>query len=261
MPSISDELRPSALPGWVIVARRYSVEIAIAAIVLVTLVVTSSNLAEGPIAAFTFALQDLLPLVVCLLISDSLLRHMGSLKHLGLIAHHLLTIVLAGIFDESLEWLFQYVSQQQDLSLSSWSLEVIEGCVYAGVFWSVCLLIRAGLRRASGADASAPSPPAGFLSLLSARLRDDIRWMKAEGNYVGVHGSGGSDLVNYVFSRAVEEAGQLGLQVHRSYWVAIDAVDKLERKGDRTFIVLNSEERIPVSRSFLRDVKRRLNLN
>ncbi|MEM7053160.1 MAG: LytTR family DNA-binding domain-containing protein [Pseudomonadota bacterium] len=262
MPSISDELQPYDQAGWQTVAHRYRVEATIAAVVFITLVVTSSNLAQAPFESFSFALQNLLPLVACLLISDSLLRRFGLFERIGPMAHHLLIIVIAGVLAESLEWLFQLRLLEQDNSWSGWGLEVIEGCAFAAVFWSVCLLIRAALQRASGPKATDDtSPPAGFLGLLPASLRNDIRWMKAEGNYVGVHGPNSSELINYGFSRAIEEAGPLGLQVHRSYWVAIDAVDRLERKSDRTFVVLDSQERLPVSRSFLRDVKRHIRAN
>ena len=261
MPLISDELQPSEPHDGLSIVRRYGVEMAIAAVAFVTLVVTSANLAHAPFESFVFALQDLLPLVACLLISDSVLRRFNSFERVGPIAHHLLTIGLAGALEESIEGLYRLVVLQQPSSWTGWGLELVEGCTYAAVFWSVCLLIRAGLQRASGSKTVEASPPAGFLALLPAKLRNDVRWMKAEGNYISVHGSGNTELINYVFSRATEEAGARGLQVHRSYWVAIDAIDQIERKNGRTFVVLDTDERIPVSRSFLRDVKRHIKPN
>jgi len=53
------------------------------------------------------------------------------------------------------------------------------------------------------------------------------------------------------FSDAISEAeGIPGLQVHRSHWVAEDAVRTIEREKGRMFLTLEDGSRIPVSRGF-----------
>lgn len=53
------------------------------------------------------------------------------------------------------------------------------------------------------------------------------------------------------FSDAIAEAeGIPGLQVHRSHWVAEDAVRGVEREKGRMFLTLEDGSRVPVSRGF-----------
>jgi DNA-binding LytR/AlgR family response regulator len=92
--------------------------------------------------------------------------------------------------------------------------------------------------------------------MLPDELRRDISWMKAEGNYVDVYGADDHRLVNYVFSRAAEELRPLGIQVHRSYWVARDNLIRVESGKGRIYAVLKGGHRVPVSRSFVREVRR-----
>ena len=55
---------------------------------------------------------------------------------------------------------------------------------------------------------------------------------------------------------AVSELGGTdGMQVHRSYWVARDAVVKPEKKGRKTTLFLKNGLNVPVSESFLPSVR------
>lgn len=52
------------------------------------------------------------------------------------------------------------------------------------------------------------------------------------------------------FSDAIEETlGVPGAQVHRSHWVAWDAVTGVEREPGKLFLILTDGSRIPVSRA------------
>lgn len=44
--------------------------------------------------------------------------------------------------------------------------------------------------------------------------------------------------------------GDAGVQVHRSWWVASNAVERVERDGDRHVLVLRGGLRAPVSRTY-----------
>ncbi len=231
--------------------RRYAVECAISVIVAVTLVVTSPGLTETPVGTVLSALSDVVPLVACLLFSDWLFRRLEVPQRSSWPVHHVATVLTGGLLNEILEWLASLTRPGGAIGLAAWIPELLEGCAYAGVFWAVCLLVRSLLRRAGAADPGVSRPPAGLLGMLPANLREDIRWMKAEGNYVAVHGVHGSRRVNYVFSRAMEEMRKPGLQVHRSYWVALDQLESIETRKGRTCAVLKGGDRVPVSRSFL----------
>jgi LytTr DNA-binding domain-containing protein len=91
-----------------------------------------------------------------------------------------------------------------------------------------------------------------FLRRIPAKLGTDILYIEVEDHYLRVHTARGSDLILCRLSDAAGELGQtIGRQVHRSYWVARHAVAKAERDGHRTFLVLTSGARIPVSRTYL----------
>ena len=46
-----------------------------------------------------------------------------------------------------------------------------------------------------------------------------------------------------------------GLQVHRSWWIAIDAVKQVEKKDRKWQLRLSNDELVPVSKTYLSDVK------
>jgi DNA-binding LytR/AlgR family response regulator len=54
---------------------------------------------------------------------------------------------------------------------------------------------------------------------------------------------------------AMRELGGLGQRVRRSWWVAADAVEGVEREGQRTFLRLADRRRVPVGRSYRPDLK------
>ena len=61
----------------------------------------------------------------------------------------------------------------------------------------------------------------------------------------------GNALILLRLADAIAEAGETGLQVHRSHWVAVDQVQQVTRKGDRAILTMSDASQIPVSRSFL----------
>ena len=67
------------------------------------------------------------------------------------------------------------------------------------------------------AVAEPSSPPPNFRGAVCLQMED---------HYVRVHGQSGSQLVLMTLSDAIARAGRPGLQVHRSWWVALDAVER-----------------------------------
>jgi hypothetical protein len=87
---------------------------------------------------------------------------------------------------------------------------------------------------------------------LMERMRPERRGtllaVKAEGHYLQVYTSAGSELILYRLSDAMLElSGEDGAQVHRSWWVAACALAP-QRHRDRLVLVNGLE--VPVSRSF-----------
>lgn len=114
------------------------------------------------------------------------------------------------------------------------------------------------LARPRAEDAPAPPAPAApnFLARVPRPLRGAPLCVAAEDHYLRVHTPGGSALILYRMADALADlAGADGLQVHRSFWVAAEAVAGVERSGRRVSLRLTNGLVVPVSRSFLARVR------
>jgi len=101
-----------------------------------------------------------------------------------------------------------------------------------------------------------PIGDVGFAKALPPELGSRIVALAAEDHYLRVHTERGERLIHHRFSDAVRELGDAGVQVHRSWWVAKDAVERVERDGDRHVLILRGGVRAPVSRTFGLAVRR-----
>lgn len=101
---------------------------------------------------------------------------------------------------------------------------------------------------------NAPDPY--FMCHVTADKRGSLVALEAQDHYVRVTTDRGQDLIHYRFSDAVHDARSVrGLRVHRSYWVAAAAIARLERKKHAYLLHLANGISVPVSRSYLRDVR------
>lgn len=103
-------------------------------------------------------------------------------------------------------------------------------------------------------DAAQPAP---ILARLPPKLRGAALYaVEAEDHYIRLHTSAGSDLVLLRFSDALAELrGIEGAQVHRSWWVAREAVESSRREDGKLLLVLRGGTEAPVSRSFTRALR------
>ncbi len=103
------------------------------------------------------------------------------------------------------------------------------------------------------------APEAPELPRLAARLADPgatIHAISADDHYVIVQTSCGVERVLLRFSDALEELDGLpGLRVHRSHWVARDAVARFKRGSQKSTITLVNGADIPVSRGYRASVE------
>ena len=107
---------------------------------------------------------------------------------------------------------------------------------------------------------SATRPPltasqARFHDRLSHAVSRDIIYLKADDHYVNVRTSAGSCLVRKRFANAVADLGALGVQVHRSYWVAHRHMVTTVRRDGRTMLRVTGGEYVPISRPYLATVR------
>jgi hypothetical protein len=91
---------------------------------------------------------------------------------------------------------------------------------------------------------------ARLIERLPPELGGTILALENEDHYVRVHTSLGSDLILIRMRDAVAEMdGVDGMQVHRSWWVAREAVEDVKREGRNVRLVLERGLEAPVSRA------------
>jgi DNA-binding LytR/AlgR family response regulator len=96
-----------------------------------------------------------------------------------------------------------------------------------------------------------------LIDRLPAHIQTDILCLQVEDHYVRVHSRHGSAMVLMRFSDALRGVGHLaGSQVHRSWWVAADAVVALRRTGRTAQLTLSNGTSVPVSQPYLADAVR-----
>ena len=134
-------------------------------------------------------------------------------------------------------------------------------CVGIGIAIYALMVAMFGRRqRHAAADAEArPAPPAEPhpVGVVGSRLHErlppgfpPIVALNAEDHYVAVHAEDRREMVLMRLADAIAEAGQdHGLQVHRGWWVAIDAVARSRREGRGLVLVLANGLEVPVSRA------------
>ena len=96
----------------------------------------------------------------------------------------------------------------------------------------------------------AAEPAAPFLARLSPSVGDRLLALEMEDHYVRAHTDAGSELILMRMRDAVAELeGIEGLQVHRSWWVARDAVEGSGRDGRNVRLRIAGGLEAPVSRA------------
>ena len=87
---------------------------------------------------------------------------------------------------------------------------------------------------------------------------DQVLCLQMEDHYVRVHTAAGSHLILATFGQALAALAAVpGLRVHRSWWVAADALAGTEQDGRNLRLVLTTGARVPVARSSIAEVRAR----
>jgi len=141
-------------------------------------------------------------------------------------------LIFSSIFDGSLSWLTFLASA------------FASACIVSGV---IEVLFRKRMQE--------PEPPP-LTDRLPLELRGALIALSVEDHYVRVRTTKGTHMLLMRLSDAIREtAPVVGLQVHRSHWVAIEAVRQVARKGDGALLTLSDGSEIPVSRSNMGKLK------
>lgn len=104
-------------------------------------------------------------------------------------------------------------------------------------------------------ETSAPEPcPEALRPRLAVRLQyPDARILRLSANnhLIDVISDQGTEQIRMRFADAVLEMEPVtGCCVHRSHWVALDAIEGLKRHKDKLFVRLKNGDEIPVSRTY-----------
>ncbi len=109
---------------------------------------------------------------------------------------------------------------------------------------------------ATAAQSSDKGPPK-FLDRVPLKLRGAEVWaVEAEDHYLRLHTSKGQDLILLRLADAIDELdGIEGAQVHRSWWVARDAITDAKRGDGRATLTLKDGCEVPVSRTYAKIIR------
>jgi hypothetical protein len=99
-----------------------------------------------------------------------------------------------------------------------------------------------------------------FLQRLPRRFHSATLYaFSAEDHYLRVYTDKGEDLILLRFADALRELPQTkGLQIHRSWWVHIEAVDAVISENGKKLAHLKNDVKAPISRTYLKDAKEKL---
>ena len=107
---------------------------------------------------------------------------------------------------------------------------------------------------ASRAVAAPPGPVGDSREALFERLPGmlgrDIVYISVSGHYLNVLTTEGSCLILMRLADAVASLGELGIRVHRSYWVAHRHIVAVQRLDGRMMLRLTGGHEVPVSRTY-----------
>jgi hypothetical protein len=110
--------------------------------------------------------------------------------------------------------------------------------------------------RPAQTPSSATDGTAAILDRVPLPQRGKLLALIVEDHYVDIVTDKGKTLVLMRLADAMREVGTVpGLQIHRSHWVAKDAVAKVHRNDGKLTLELRNGLKLPVSRSYLAAAK------
>lgn len=120
----------------------------------------------------------------------------------------------------------------------------------------ITLIVAVAITAVSHKPGADPQPPA-ILDRLPFDKRGPLISLSVQDHYVEVTTRKGHELILLRLSDALREVGDTpGLQVHRSHWIALDAVRSVRRDGARAIVTLTDGRDIPVSRTYVPAIKK-----
>ena len=148
---------------------------------------------------------------------------------------------------------YQHIDAAESLTI--WLYATIVTLVVATMFVTLSDLMKGAAAPASApASIAEPSPPIPppILERVPLPQRGQLLALLVEDHYVDIVTDKGKTLVLMRLADAIREASPVaGLQIHRSHWVARDAVVKVHRADGKLSLELSNGLKLPVSRGYL----------
>jgi len=120
---------------------------------------------------------------------------------------------------------------------------------------AVLLMLETRPQEPVEAEAAGSAPPA-ILERVPPAQRGRLLALSVEDHYVDIITERGKTLVLMRLADAMRETnGVAGLQIHRSHWVARDAVVGAQRRDGKLMLELSNGMKLPVSRGYAAAVK------
>lgn len=142
----------------------------------------------------------------------------------------------------------------EDDPMSVWTLLAYSVPIAALVTTSAQILLRDEDAKSSANEPVKAEP--ALLDRLPRPQRGRLLHIAVSDHYVDVTTDKGTTLVLMRLSDAIRETAPIaGLQVHRSHWVALDAVKRSSRQSGKPMLELENGTLVPVSRSFAEAAK------
>ena len=99
------------------------------------------------------------------------------------------------------------------------------------------------------------SPEPAWLNQLPAHLGKNLILLQAQDHYVRAVTDRGETLIRAKLQDASDQLGDFGFRIHRSWWVARNAVHALQYRKGTPVLVLRNGTQLPVGRTYRRSVR------
>ncbi len=131
-----------------------------------------------------------------------------------------------------------------------------EAVMYVASIGAIAIIVAVLFFLLTQATVDQSDQPPRILDRLPFEKRGALLSLTVEDHYVRVTTTKGTEVILMRLRDAIlETAPTDGFQVHRSHWVANDAIAALQRDGDRTVLKLRNDDLVPVSRRYLSTLK------
>ena len=177
---------------------------------------------------------------------------------------HGITIATANfctvLLDLNLDYFF-FQDEAMKFTTSSFAAEYVSDLKFAVTYWGFATLINLAFQHRQKKQTNTLKEglsiqPLGFLKDLPPAFNKRPDVIEAQENYINVYSGNDMHTIHYRFKDAVAEMGaEVGLQVHRSYWVRKSSIAEFSKKQGRGEIQTTTGKTIPVSRTYLKSVE------